>query len=155
MKAQSELAPGEDRVGKSGPAAHGVVEAAHVGADREDLFRFELHKLLDQDDRLVGVVTAGQLLDDLKNLLALPLAELVLDVAEALPAKVDLAEVVQEGDDGNGVGLIVPGNPAGLELLQKTVVDVEGVLEEAGAVKKSDDSSQARRSPAPSRAIDL
>jgi len=134
MKAQSELAPGEDRVGERGPASDGVVKAAHMSADRKDLLRLELHKLLDQDDRLVGVVTTRELLVDLKNLLALPLTELILDVAEALPAKVDLAEVVQEGDDGNGVGLIVPGNPAGLELLQKTVADVEGVLEEAGCV---------------------
>ena len=95
MKAQSELAPGEDRVGEPGPASHGVIKAAHMSADRENLFRLELHKLLDQDDRLVGVVTAWELLIDLKNLLALPLAKLILDVAEALPVEVDLAEVVQ------------------------------------------------------------
>ena len=41
---------------------------------------------------------------------------------------------MQEGDNGDGVGLVIRRNPADLELLQKAVVDVEGMLEKVGFV---------------------
>ena len=103
MQEYSELAALKNLADKAVSAFNGCVPAAHMGTDCQNLFRLQVHEVLNDNDGLIRVLSTWEFLVNLVDFLLVPLPGLLIfGVAVSLLVEVYLANVVEQSGNSDG-----------------------------------------------------